>query len=101
MDDDDLGVRKAASSCLEQAAPTFPSGVDSSLAQELRSSIPSKRTCLAWIEGVNWTWPEVVCDHIDELLLIDDVRLRQKALKLLRNIVQKAGAMGLDLILGD
>ena len=99
LDDDDLGVRKAASSCLEQAAPTFPSGVDSSLAQELRSSIPA-RSEPAWrgLKALTETWPEVVCDHIDELLLIDDVRLRRKASKLLRNIVQKAGAMGWDLI---
>ena len=79
LDDDDLGVRKAASSCLEQAAPTFPSGVDSSLAQELRSSIPA-RSEPAWrgLKALTETWPEVVCDHIDELLLIDDVRLRRK-----------------------
>ena len=99
LDDDDADVRKAASLCLEQAAPTFPSGVDSSLAQELRSSNPA-RSEPAWrgLKALTETWPEVVCDHIDELLLIDDHRLRRKASKLLRNVVQRAGAMGWDLI---
>ena len=92
LDDDDPSVRKAA-------APTFPSGVDSSLAQELRSTL-SARSEPAWrgLKALTETWPEVVCDHIDELLLIDDPRLRRKASKLLRNIVQRAGAMGWDLI---
>ena len=99
LDDDDVRVRQAASACLEQAAPTFPSGVDSSLAQELRSTIAA-RSEPAWrgLKALTETWPEVVCDHIDELLLVDDVRLRRKASKLLRNIVQRAGAMGWDLI---
>jgi len=99
LDDDDVRVRKAASTCLEQAAPTFPSGVDSSLAQELRSTIAA-RSEPAWrgLKALTETWPEVVCDHIDELLLVDDVGLRRKASKLLRNIVQRAGAMGWDLI---
>jgi HEAT repeat protein len=99
LDDDDVRVRKAASSCLEAAAPTFPSGVDSSLAQELRSSIPA-RSEPAWrgLKSLTETWPEVVCDHIDELLLLDDIRLRRKASKLLRNVVQRAGAMAWDLI---
>ncbi len=99
LDDDDVRVRKAASSCLEVAAPTFPSGVDSSLAQELRSSI-SARSEPAWrgLKSLTETWPEVVCDHIDELLLLDDIRLRRKASKLLRNVVQRAGAMAWDLI---
>ena len=99
LDDDDVRVRQAASTCLEQAAPTFPSGVDSSLAQELRSTIAA-RSEPAWrgLKALTDTWPEVVCDHIDELLLVDDVRLRRKASKLLRNIVQRAGAMGWDLI---
>jgi len=99
LDDDDVRVRQAASTCLEQAAPTFPSGVDSSLAQELRSTIAA-RSEPAWrgLKALTETWPEVVCDHIDELLLVDDVRLRRKASKLLRNIVQRAGAMGWDLI---
>ena len=100
LDDDDVRVRKAASLCLEQVtAPTFPSGVDSSLAQELRSTIPA-RSEPAWrgLKALTETWPEVVCDHIDELLLLDDSRLRRKASKLLRNVVQRAGAMGWDLI---
>ncbi|MEC8589789.1 MAG: HEAT repeat domain-containing protein [Candidatus Thermoplasmatota archaeon] len=99
LDDDDVRVRQAASTCLEQAAPTFPSGVDSSLAQELRSTIAA-RSEPAWrgLKALTETWPEVVCDHIDELLLVDDIRLRRKASKLLRNIVQRAGAMGWDLI---
>ena len=99
LDDDDVRVRQAASACLEQATPTFPSGVDSSLAQELRSTIAA-RSEPAWrgLKALTETWPEVVCDHIDELLLVDDIRLRRKASKLLRNIVQRAGAMGWDLI---
>ena len=99
LDDDDVRVRKAASTCLELSAPTFPSGVDSSLAQELRSTV-NARSEPAWrgLKALTETWPEVVCDHIDELLLVDDIRLRRKASKLLRNVVQRAGAMGWDLI---
>ena len=99
LDDDEATVRKAASQCLEDSAPTFPSGIDSSLAQELRSPVHA-RSEPAWrgLKGLTETWPEVACDHIDELLLVDDVGLRRKASKLLRNIVQRAGAMGWDLI---
>jgi hypothetical protein len=42
LDDDEATVRKAASQCLEDSAPTFPSGIDSSLAQELRSPVHAR-----------------------------------------------------------
>ena len=47
LDDEHAGVRKAASAALARAAPTFPSGVRSSLENELRSaSTERSKACM-------------------------------------------------------
>ena len=66
LDDEHAAVQKAASTALCRAAPTFPSGVRSSLENELRS--PNKdRSQAAWkgLEALTKTWPDVVADHVD------------------------------------
>ena len=99
LDDEDLNVRKAASQCLAITSPVFPSGVASILANELRSSI-RHRSDAAWkgLSGLCETWPEVVVDHVDSLLLEEDMQLRKKATGLLRKIIKKGDSAVWDLI---
>jgi HEAT repeat protein len=99
LDDQDINVRKAASRCLTITSPVFPSGVSSILANELRSSV-KHRMDAAWagLSGLCETWPEVVVDHVDSLLLEEDMQLRKKATALLKKIVNKGGSPVWDLI---
>ena len=99
LDDQDLNVRKAASRCLTLTSPIFPSGVSSILANELRSSVRFRMDA-AWagLAGLCDTWPEVVVDHVDSLLLEDDMQLRKKATALLKKIVNKGDSAVWDLI---
>ena len=99
LDDQDINVRKAASQCLTITSPVFPSGVSSILANELRSPI-KYRMDAAWagLSGLCETWPEVVVDHVDSLLLEEDMKLRKKATALLKKIVNKGGSPVWDLI---
>ena len=99
LDDEDTDVRKAASRCLTTTSPTFPSGVHSILANELRSTV-RHRSDAAWagLTGLCDTWPEVVVDHVDSLLLEEEVALRKKATALLKRIVNKGDSAVWDLI---
>ncbi|MGY8670781.1 MAG: hypothetical protein ACKVJ7_07005, partial [Candidatus Poseidoniales archaeon] len=99
LDDDSSIVRKAAGRCLALTAPVFPSATESILANELRHHLKI-RCDEAWrgLSGLCETWPEVAGDHIDELLLEEDVELRRKASGLLRKIVHKKDAMVWDLV---
>lgn len=99
LDDEDLGVQKAASEALARAAPTFPSGVRSSLANELRSTDTHRRNA-AWkgLEGLTKTWPDVVADHIDSLFLESNVEIRRKAAKMLNTIVGRKTSVVWDLV---
>ena len=99
LDDEAVSVRKAASEALARAAPTFPSGVRSSLANELRSKEKHRSAC-AWkgLEALTKTWPDVVADHVDSLLLEPDVDLRRKAAKLLANIAARKTSAVWDLV---
>jgi len=99
LDDENPSVRKAASAALTRAAPTFPSGVRSSLENELRS--PSKeRSQAAWkgLEALSKTWPDVVADHVDTLLLEPDVHLRRRAAKMISAIVSRKTSAVWDLV---
>lgn len=99
LDDENNSVRKAASEALARAAPTFPSGVRSSLELELRSSDGHRRRC-AW-DGLNAladTWPDVVADHVDSLLLEANVELRRKAATMLRKIIARKSSAVWDLV---
>ena len=99
LDDDSSAVRKAAGRCLALTAPVFPSATESILGNELRHHLKI-RCDEAWrgLSGLCETWPEVAGDHIDDLLLEDDVELRRKASGLLRKIVHKKDAMVWDLV---
>lgn len=99
LDDQDVNVRKAASRCLTLTSPIFPSGVSSILANELRSPV-RYRMDAAWagLSGLCDTWPEVVVDHVDSLLLEEDMQLRKKATALLKKIVNKGDSAVWDLI---
>lgn len=99
LDDQDANVRKAASRCLTLTSPIFPSGVSSILSNELRSPV-RYRMDAAWagLSGLCDTWPEVVVDHVDSLLLEDDMQLRKKATALLKKIVNKGDSAVWDLI---
>jgi len=99
LDDEHAQVRKAASESLARAAPTFPSGVRSSLENELRSADRHRSAC-AWrgLEALTNTWPDVVAEHVDTLLLEHDVVLRRKAAKLLNTIVARKTSAVWDLV---
>ncbi len=99
LDDSDVKVRQAASSCLSLSAPVFPSGVQVILQNELRSG-NKPRMEAAW-KGLNAlceTWPAVACDHIDTLLLEEEPKYRRKAAKLLRKLLSRGGSVTWDLI---
>lgn len=99
LDDENLAVRRAASEALARAAPTFPSGVRSSLENELRSTDPHRSKC-AWkgLEALTKTWPDVVADHVDTLLLEPDVTLRRRSAKLIKAIVSRKTSAVWDLV---
>ena len=99
LDDKDASVRHAASECLKIVAPTFPSATDSTLAFELRHHVRQRRdAAFAGLGELCGTWPEVACDHIDELLQEDSLDLRRKASGLLRRVLSKGGAAAWDLV---
>lgn len=99
LDDEELSVQNAASAALARAAPTFPSGVHSSLENELRHP-NQKRRIAAWkgLEALTKTWPDVVADHVDTLLLEPEVELRRRAAKLINAIVSRKTSAVWDLV---
>jgi hypothetical protein len=99
LDDKDKSVRLAASGCLKSVAPIFPSATEGTLAFELRHQIKSRRdAAFSGLGDLCQTWPEVACDHIDELLQEDSLALRRSAAGLLRRVLSKGGAAAWDLI---
>jgi len=99
LDDDDVNVSMAASKALVISAPVFPSAVETILVNELRSPIDFRQKN-AWeaLKGLSETWPEVVCIHIDSLMLETDEKIRIKASKLLRKVMKKGGSSAWDLV---
>ena len=99
LDDEEVSVQKAASASLARAAPTFPSGVHSSLENELRHTDQQRRKT-AWkgLEALTKTWPDVVADHVDSLLLEPDVELRRRAAKMINAIVTRKTSAVWDLV---
>ena len=99
LDDSNSSVRRAASECLKRVAPIFPSATDSTLAFELRHHVRQRReAAFGGLGELCSTWPEVACDHIDELLQEESLELRRKASGLLRRVLSKGGAAAWDLI---
>ncbi len=99
LDDEDESVSEAASKALAISAPVFPSAVETILVNELRSSVEFRQNN-AWkaLNGLSETWPEVVCRHIDSLMLETEVKYRIKAAKLLRKVLRKGGSTAWDLV---
>ncbi|MDP6011001.1 MAG: hypothetical protein QF707_04330 [Candidatus Poseidoniaceae archaeon] len=100
LDDDILMVRQAASKCLGEIAPDFPSGTDTLLHIELRHEIKNRRV-EAWkgLRALCQRWPEVAADHIDRLIREEEVALRRDAASLLARLVKRSGAKIWDLII--
>lgn len=99
LDDKDVSVRQAASEALAISAPVFPSGVDIIIHNELRSFEPNRsKQAFKGLESLCEAWPEVACDHIDELFLETDAELRLKGAKLLGRVLLKSGHIGWDLV---
>lgn len=99
LDDDNPSVRIAASEALSISAPVFPSGIDIILHNELRSNeINRAKFAFKGLESLCEAWPEVACDHIDELFLETDANLRLKGAKLLNKVLAKSGHIGWDLV---
>ena len=99
LDDGDKTVRMAASDCLKNVAPIFPSATESTLSFELRHQLKHRRNAaFAGLGDLCQTWPEVACDHIDELMQEDSLDLRRSAAALLRRVLAKGGAAAWDLI---
>ena len=99
LDDKDLTVRQAASEALAISAPVFPSGVDIIIHNELRSLEPNRsKQAFKGLESLCEAWPEVACDHIDELFLEPNPELRFKGAKLLGKVLLKSGHIGWDLV---
>ena len=99
LQDDDLNVRKVAMQTLQKMSPIFPSGCEDILRRELRSTNKTHRkSAFEALKLTSIAWPETGCLHIDELIREDDVDLRRKGSKILRNIAAKGGPPGWDLI---
>ena len=93
LDDKKANVRAAASQCLKRVAPIFPSATESTLAFELRHNVRARsKKAFEGLSSLCETWPEVACDHIDELLQDEDLYLRRSAAGLLRKVLHRGGA---------
>ena len=99
IDDPEDSVRAAACDALRRMTPVFPSGVEDSLVNALRSS-DTRLSKAAWegLRVMGESWPSVVCVHVDSLLLEDAVHLRKEAARLLGRVVARAGHQGWDLV---
>ena len=99
LDDKKSNVRAAASQCLKRVAPIFPSATESTLAFELRHNVRTRsKKAFEGLSSLCETWPEVACDHIDELLQDEDLYLRRSAAALLRKVLHRGGAAAWDLV---
>jgi len=99
LDDGHDIVQRAASQALIECAAYFPSGIESSLLNEVRHPDPRRRNS-GWkaLEVLADHWPEVAADHIDGLLLEDEEVIRQRAAKLIQRVLNKSFAAAWDLV---
>ena len=99
LQDEDSNVRKIAMQTLQKMSPIFPSGCEDILRRELRSKNKEHRkNAFEDLKLTSIAWPETGCLHIDELIREEEVDLRRKGSKILRNIAAKGGPSGWDLI---
>ena len=99
LDDDDGGVRTAASNALAASLPIFPSGCEVLIHIELRHDSRRRRTA-AWrgLRELLRVWPDAAMDHMDQLLRSEDVDLRRRAASLLRSAANRVSAIAWDLV---
>ena len=84
---------------MKNVAPVFPSATESNNCFRITARTASKEeAAFAGLGNLCQTWPEVACDHIDELLQEDSLQLRRSAAGLLQ-VLAKGGAAS-DLIDG-
>jgi hypothetical protein len=99
LDDPVVEVRQAASKCLGDVAPVFPSATHYMMIDELRHTEKGRRK-EAWrgLRRMVKVWPDVVVEHLDEILQEDNVELRRESAKLLRGLIEKGGSAVWDLV---
>ena len=78
--------------------PVFPSATERHLLSNYGTNSVKGGKPLSHFGNLCQTWPEVACDHIDELLQEDSLQLRRSAAGLLRKVFAKGGAASWDLI---
>lgn len=99
LNDPNIAVRNAASKCLGDVSSVFPSATHYMMMDELRHQ-EMGRSKEAWrgLRGMVKVWPDVVVEHLDEILQEDNVELRRESAKLLRGLIENGGSAVWDLI---
>jgi hypothetical protein len=99
LQDGDEVVELVAMQTLQKMSPVFPSGCEDILRRELRHTDKiHRKNAFEALKVTSVAWPEAGCLHLDELIREEDVDLRRRGSKILRNIAAKGGSTGWDLI---
>jgi len=99
LQDGDDEVELVAMQTLQKMSPVFPSGCEDILRRELRHTDKiHRKNAFEALKVTSVAWPEAGCLHLDELIREEDVDLRRRGSKILRNIAAKGGSTGWDLI---
>ena len=99
LQDGDDEVELVAMQTLQKMSPVFPSGCEDILRRELRHTDKiHRKNAFDALKVTSVAWPEAGCLHLDELIREEDVDLRRRGSKILRNIAAKGGSTGWDLI---
>jgi len=99
LKDEENEVKLAAMQTLQKMSPVFPSGCENILRRELRHTDKiHRKNAFEALKLTSIAWPEAGCLHLDELIREEDVDLRRRGSKILRNIAAKGGSTGWDLI---
>ena len=99
LQDGDEVVELVAMQTLQKMSPVFPSGCEDILRRELRHTDKiHRKNAFDALKVTSVAWPEAGCLHLDELIREEDVDLRRRGSKILRNIAAKGGSTGWDLI---
>jgi hypothetical protein len=99
LQDGDEVVELVAMQTLQKMSPVFPSGCEDILRRELRHTNKiHRKNAFEALKLTSVAWPEAGCLHLDELIREEDVDLRRRGSKILRNIAAKGGSTGWDLI---
>jgi hypothetical protein len=99
LKDTEIEVRLTAMQALQKMSPIFPSGCEDILRRELRHKDKvHRKSAFEALKLTSIAWPEAGCLHLDELIREEEVDLRRRGSKILRNIAAKGGPTGWDLI---